>query len=34
MAKMNILSREVAVYTHNEKNYICQTDMVRYKDPK
>jgi hypothetical protein len=33
MAKINVLSREVAVYTHHDEDYICLTDMARYKDP-
>ena len=32
MAKINVLNREVALYTYNEDDYICITDIARYKD--
>lgn len=32
MAKMNVLSREVAVVTYHEADYICLTDISRYKN--
>ena len=34
MAKINVLNKEVTVYTKNEEDYICLTDMARYKDPE
>ena len=34
MAKMNVLNRDVAVYSANEEDYISLTDMARYKDPQ
>ncbi len=34
MAKINVLNRKVTVYSKNEEDYICLTDMARYKDPK
>ena len=33
MTKINVLDREVAVYVHNDEDYICITDIARYKDP-
>ena len=32
MAKINVLKREIAVQTRNEEDYICITDIARYKD--
>ena len=32
MAKINMLDREIAIYTVNKKDYICITDIARYKD--
>ena len=32
MAKINVLNREIALYTYNEEDYICITDIARYKD--
>jgi hypothetical protein len=34
MAKMSVLSREVAVVSYHEEDYICLTDMARYKNPE
>jgi len=34
MAKINVLNKEVTIYVQNDKDYICLTDMARYKDPK
>jgi len=34
MAKINVLSKEVTIYSRNDEDYICLTDMARYKDPK
>lgn len=34
MATINVLSRDVTVYSHNQEDYLCLTDMARYKDPK
>lgn len=34
MAKINVLDREVRVYSQHDDDYICLTDMARYKDPK
>jgi hypothetical protein len=33
MAKIKVLSKEVAIYSKNEEDFICLTDMARYKDP-
>jgi hypothetical protein len=32
MTRMNVLDREVAVYVQNDEDYICITDIARYKD--
>jgi hypothetical protein len=34
MAKINVLSREVRICSQKEEDYICLTDMARYKDPE
>jgi hypothetical protein len=34
MAKMNVLSNEIAVQSRNEMDFICLTDIARYKDSK
>ncbi|MCE5340367.1 MAG: KilA-N domain-containing protein [Planctomycetaceae bacterium] len=33
MAKMNVLNKDVTIYSQNDEDYICLTDMARYKDP-
>jgi len=33
MTKINVLDREVAVVMHNNEDYICITDIARYKNP-
>ena len=32
MAKIEVLSKEVTVYSESDADYICITDMARYKD--
>ncbi len=32
MAKINVQGREIAVFSKKEEDYICLTDMARYKD--
>ena len=32
MAKLNVLNREIAIYTYIEEGYICITDIARYKN--
>jgi hypothetical protein len=32
MAKINVLSQEITVQRRNEEDYICLTDIARYKD--
>ncbi len=34
MAKINVLKRDVTVYSLNNEDYICLTDMARYKDSR
>ena len=34
MAKISVLDKEVAVYVQNDEDYICLTDMAKYKDPE
>ncbi|HOX36160.1 MAG TPA: KilA-N domain-containing protein [Methanoregulaceae archaeon] len=34
MTKINVLDREVAVIARNDEDYICITDIARYKDPE
>ena len=33
VAKLSVLNREIAVQTLNEQDYICLTDIARYKGP-
>ncbi|HZL33850.1 MAG TPA: KilA-N domain-containing protein [Tepidisphaeraceae bacterium] len=33
MAKINVLSKEVTIQRRNDEDYICLTDIARYKDP-
>ena len=33
MAKINVLDKEIAVCSQNDEDYICITDIARYKDP-
>lgn len=33
MAKLSVLNREITVQTLNEQDYICLTDIARYKGP-
>ena len=32
MAKIKALDREVRFYQYNEEDYICLTDIAKYKD--
>src|SRR4030066_487296 len=32
MAKINVLDKDVTIYVQNDEDYICLTDMARYKD--
>ena len=32
MAKINVLDREISLYTHEDEDYICITDIARYKN--
>ncbi len=34
MAKINVLDREVTVVMQNDEDYICITDIARYKNPE
>ncbi len=34
MVKINVLAREVSVRTVNQEDYICITDIARFKDPE
>ncbi|MEN6443833.1 MAG: KilA-N domain-containing protein [Methanoregula sp.] len=33
MTKIHVLDNEISIYTLNEEDYICITDIARYKDP-
>jgi len=33
MARINVLDKDVAFYTKNDEDYICITDIARYKSP-
>jgi len=33
MTKINVLDREVGVFVQNDEDYICITDIARYKNP-
>ena len=33
MTTINVLDREVAVFVQNDEDYICITDIARYKNP-
>jgi len=32
MAKINVLNKEITLYTRDEEDYICITDIARYKN--
>ena len=32
MAKINVLEKEITIYSQGEEDYICLTDIARYKD--
>jgi len=32
MAKIKVLNKEIAIYTRNREDYICITDIARYKN--
>lgn len=32
MAKIKVMNKEIALYTLNQDDYICITDIARYKD--
>lgn len=34
MAKINVLSKEITLYKQKDEDYICITDIARYKDEK
>jgi len=34
MTKINVLNKEIAIYSYNQDDYICITDIARYKDAK
>ena len=33
MAKIHVLDNEISIYNLNDEDYICITDIARYKDP-
>jgi len=32
MAKINVLDRDVTIYEQNDEDYICITDIAKYKN--
>jgi hypothetical protein len=32
MAKINVLNKEITISTRDEEDYICITDIARYKN--
>jgi len=34
LAKINVLDREVGVVVENDEDYICITDIARYRNAK
>ncbi len=34
MAKIKVLDKEIGLYKFSENDYICITDIARYKDPE
>ncbi|MCK5059292.1 MAG: KilA-N domain-containing protein, partial [Candidatus Aminicenantes bacterium] len=32
MAKINVKGRDIALFTKNEEDYICITDIAKYKN--
>ena len=34
MAKVKVMDKEVSIQTYNDADYICLTDIARYKDPE
>jgi len=33
MAKIKVLNKDISIYTQNEDDYICITDIAKYKNP-
>ncbi|MFA4911091.1 MAG: hypothetical protein WC649_08625 [Desulfobacteria bacterium] len=33
MKKINVLEKEISLYSKKEEDYICLTDIARYKNP-
>jgi hypothetical protein len=33
MAKINVKGREISIFSQKEEDYICITDIARYKIP-
>ena len=33
MTKIHVLDNEISIYSLNDEDYICITDIARYKDP-
>lgn len=34
MGKIHVLENEISICTLNDEDYICITDIARYKDPE
>ena len=34
MARIEVLTREITVYTQKKEDFICLTDIARYKNPE
>ena len=34
MANIRVLENEISIYSLNDEDYICITDIARYKDPE
>jgi hypothetical protein len=32
MAKINVKGRDISIFTKNEEDYICITDIAKYKN--
>ncbi len=33
MGKIKVLNKDITIYTRNDEDYICITDIARYKNP-
>lgn len=34
MAKIKVLDKSIGIYSYNEEDFVCLTDIANYKDPQ